>query len=134
MPKSIPTPDWTCVWWSAPLHVCGAAVVFHTQGTDEAATAEAQQAPPAQAPSQPQNPAPEQQPGSEVSTAAAKLVAEIVASPVFYLVAGERGEGGTAALHRAHYVVRGSEQMLCQVQVAASMQCDPTRRRHHVYL
>jgi hypothetical protein len=29
-----------------------------------------------------------QQQGSEVSTAAAKLVAEIVASPIFYLVAG----------------------------------------------
>jgi hypothetical protein len=39
---------------------------------------------------QPEAPAagqPEQQ-GNEVSTAAAKLVAEIVASPVFYLVAG----------------------------------------------
>lgn len=30
-----------------------------------------------------------QQAGGELSTAAAKLVAEVVASPVFYLIAGE---------------------------------------------
>lgn len=50
-----------------------------------------QDAPPSQTPAAPGGQDHQQQQGEEVSTAAAKLVAEVVASPVFYLVAGGLG-------------------------------------------
>lgn len=74
----------------SPLSPLSHHHVVHSslQGTQDRDTASEQEA--AGQPVQPEAPAagqPEQQ-GYEVSTAAAKLVAEIVASPVFYLVAG----------------------------------------------